>query len=86
MATVHVQNPSAAIVQVTLAGQEGQSGVVGPRAAVDLVVAPGRYNISLHGASRTQRFYDAPLSAGDVLELVYSDQPAERPATPAGGE
>jgi len=86
MATVHVQNPSATVVEVTLAGQGSQSGVVGPRAAVDLLVPPGRYNIALHGAARTQQFYDAPLAAGDVLELVYSDTTGERPAKPARGE
>jgi len=86
MATVHVQNPSAAVVEVTLAGEGSQSGVVGPRTAVDLLVPPGRYNIALHGAARTQHFYDAPLAAGDVLDLVYSDSPGERPAKPAGGE
>ena len=41
MATVHVQNPSAAVVEVTLAGEGSQSGVVGPHTAIDLLASDG---------------------------------------------
>jgi hypothetical protein len=79
MATVNVNNPSGAAVDVTLSGRGGQVGVVGPHAAVDFLIPPGRYDIALRGPARTQRIYDAPLREGDVLALVYSARPAERP-------
>jgi hypothetical protein len=75
MATVHISNPSDRAIDVTLSGAGEQSGVVGPRSAVDFLIPPGRYDVALRGAARTQRFYDAPLTEGDVLELVYSEKP-----------
>ena len=79
MATLQVSNPSATPVEVTLSGRGGPMGVVGPRAAVDFLIPPGRYDIALHGPTRTQRIYDAPLAEGDVLALVYSARSAEHP-------
>jgi hypothetical protein len=79
MATVQVNNPSAAAVDVTLSGRGGPVGVVGPHSAVDFLIPPGRYDIALRGPTRTERIYDAPLGEGDVLALVYSARPAERP-------
>ena len=76
MATVRVDNPSAAAVDVSLSGRDGPIGVVGPRASIDFILPPGRYDIALRGPARTQRIYDAPLHAGDVLSLVYSAPPA----------
>lgn len=78
MATVRISNPSAGPVDVSLSGQKGETAVVGPHASIDLLIAPGRYDIALRGAARTQRFYDAPLAAADVLTLVYSEGPARR--------
>lgn len=83
MATVRVDNPSAAAVGVTLSGRGGPIGVVAPHASIDFLLPPGRYDIALHGPARTQRIYDAPLQSGDVLALVYSPPPEERPDTPA---
>jgi hypothetical protein len=79
MATVQVSNPSGAAVEVTLSGRGGQVGVVGPHAMVDFLIPPGRYDVALRGPARTQRIYDAPLGEGDVLALVYSARPVERP-------
>jgi hypothetical protein len=77
MATVRVSNPSSALVEVIFSGVQAQKGIVGPRATVDLLVPPGRYDIALAGAARTQRIYDAPLGEGEVLELVYNDRLGE---------
>ena len=83
MATVRVQNPSAAVVGVTLSGRGGPIGVVGPHASIDFLLPPGRYDIALHGPTRIQRIYDAPLHSGDLLALVYSAPPEDRPGSPA---
>jgi hypothetical protein len=74
MATLHVANSSAKPVHVTMKGTGEQVGVIGPHATVDFLVSPGRYDVTLHGGSRTQRFYDAPLAEGEVLDLVYTDR------------
>jgi hypothetical protein len=73
MATVRVTNPSARRIDVTLSGRGVQVGVVAPRAVMDFLVPPGRYDVSLKGTARTHRFYDAPLAEGEVLALVYAD-------------
>jgi hypothetical protein len=73
MATVRVTNPSARTIDVTLSGGGVQVGVVAPRAVMDFLVPPGRYDVSLKGTARVQRFYDAPLAEGEVLALVYAD-------------
>ena len=86
MATVHLTNPSAQVIEFALTGRESQTGVVGPHAAVDVLLPPGRYDVALRGPARTQRFYDAPLDPGDVLTLVYTDRPPEPPAGAARGE
>jgi hypothetical protein len=78
LATVHVTNPSSAPIDVVLAGQSSQRGVVGARAVVDFLVPPGRYDITLHGSSRIQRFYDARADQREVLSLAYSDRAPER--------
>jgi hypothetical protein len=73
MATVRVTNPSDRTVAITLSGASDQVGVVAPRAVMDFLVPPGRYDVALKGAARTQRFYDAPLAEGEVLALVYAE-------------
>jgi hypothetical protein len=73
MATVRVTNPTQRAIDVSLSGAEDQLGVVAPRAVMDFLVPPGRYDVALKGAARTQRFYDAPLAEGEVLALVYAE-------------
>jgi len=74
MATIRISNPSAQAIEVTLSGTDTQVGVVGPRANVEFLIPPGRYDVALRGATRTQRFYDAPLTEGELLALVYSER------------
>lgn len=73
MATVRVTNPSERRIEVTLSGRDRQVGVVAPRAVMDFLVPPGRYDVALKGTARAQRFSDAPLAEGEVLALVYAE-------------